>query len=222
MRPADDGGERRIHARDGDHAVGLLQVGQCGRQAMEAGDAGVLVHGDPRAQQLGADPRLVHRRAVGGARRDDHDVSAHLRQRPRDPGAARSLVLLPAVADLSDGRAHLRVGPGHQDAPGPSVEQRPDDLLDLRVRLALGQHGLGRALAQLAVGIDAREAEVAERELGELLERGRDIEPPRRDCFEQLLDVAGEARSLERRHAPSEPQSSSRARPSTSSPIGRY
>ena len=92
---------------------------------MEPGHAGVLVHGDPRAQELGANARLVHRRAVGGARRHDHDVPAHPRQLARDPGAARSLVLLPAVADPPDGRAHLRIGAGHQDAPGAAVEQRP-------------------------------------------------------------------------------------------------
>ena len=46
--------------------------------------------------------------------------------------------------------------------PAPAVEQRGGDGLDLLRRLALGEDGLRRALAQLAVRVDAGEAEVAE------------------------------------------------------------
>ena len=141
------------------------QVGQRGREAVEPGDAGVLVHRHLRAEQLGADARLVHRRAVRGARRDDHDVPARAaaaRARSRRSARARA----PAsrrrrAATAARTSASARVT---RMLPAPPSSSARDDLRDLLGRLALGEHRLGRALAQLAVRVDAREAEVADME----------------------------------------------------------
>ena len=64
--------------------------------------------------------------------------------------------------DREQRRARGLVGARDHHAAGAGVEQRGRDRRDLVRRLALGHDPLGRALARLAVGVDAREAEIAE------------------------------------------------------------
>ena len=84
-----------------------------------------------------------------------------------------------------------------EDAPRAALEQRAHDLLDLGDGLALGEHRLRRALAQLAMRVDACEAEVAVGQRCELLERDGDVDPAGADVLEQLLDVAAQARAAD-------------------------
>ena len=59
-----------------------------GRQAVQAGHAGVRMDDDLRAEELGAHARLGHHRPVRGAAGDDGDQAARRRHRAGDPGAA--------------------------------------------------------------------------------------------------------------------------------------
>ena len=89
---ADDGGERGVLAGDDHDAVRPLEVAQRRRQAVQAGHAGVRVHDDLRAEQLGAHARLGDHRAVRGAAGDDGHQPAdrrHRHGRPRPAAPAR-------------------------------------------------------------------------------------------------------------------------------------
>ena len=65
--------------------------------------------------------------------------------------------------------------------------------LDLVGRLALGEDRLGRALAQLAVRVDAREAEVAEGQRAEPLQRGAGAVSPAGHRLEDAERTVGHA-----------------------------
>ena len=117
---------------------------------------------DVRPAQLGADARLVRRGRIRGAGRDDRDRPGRSERGDRDPRAARALVLERAGIDPSHRRAGGLVGARHEHRAGAAVAQRAHDRLDLGGRLALREHGLGRALPGVALQVDLREAEVGE------------------------------------------------------------
>ena len=85
------------------------------------------------------------------------DVPAETITSARPHGSSRAiqhssaLVLLPAVAHASHGRPHLGIGAGHEHAAGSSVDHACT--ICATSGLPLGQHGLGRTLAQLAVEV---------------------------------------------------------------------
>jgi hypothetical protein len=160
---------------------------------VKAGDADVLVDDHFRAQQLGADSRLVHHRTVRRAGRDDRDHAAGLRQRTRHPHEPRLLVLLRVGRRLAHRAPRVGVGAGDEDAPGASVEHRAGDLSDLERGLPLGQHRLGRALAELPMDVGAGKAEVAKRQLREPLERRRRRDLAAPDALEQHLEILSQA-----------------------------
>ena len=76
--------------------------------------------------------------------------------------------------------------------PAPRVEQRRDDRRHLLGRLALRQHRLGSALADLAVRVHAGEAEVAVRQLGEAVESVLRRDAPAPDLLQELGEVGAE------------------------------
>ena len=148
-----------------------LEIGQRGREPVDAGDAHVLVHDDGRPEELGADPRLVHDRPVGGAGRHDGDEPARLGDGPRDPDAARAGRPPPRRARRARTAARAassaRVDEHAAGPPSSSAARSPRPA----PASSLGEHGLGSALPELAVDVDPREAEIAVRKLGEPLER---------------------------------------------------
>ena len=105
------------------------------------------------------------------ARHDRHAARATAGTRPRDPREPRPRVLLGVRRHPPQGLPSGRVGPRHQHAARAALQQRPRDRLDLLGRLALREDRLRRALAQLAVRVHAREAELAERQLAHPCQR---------------------------------------------------
>ena len=89
-----------------------------------------------------------------------------------DPGQPRALVLLGVVRRTAHRGTRLGVRAGDEHAARAAVEQGAHDRLDLGGLLALRQHRLGRALAQLAVGVHAREAKIVVGQAAQLLEGG--------------------------------------------------
>ena len=88
---------------------------------------------------------------------------------PRASGTSRATQASRARASSSASgatraqrRPRVVVGARHQHAARAALEQGARDRLDLVRRLALGEDRLRRALALLAVGVHAREAEIAE------------------------------------------------------------
>ncbi len=133
----------------------------------------------PKALEHGG--ALVGHRQVGGARRRDHDpLRPRRRGTPHDGGA----VVL-AVRVGGEGGGGLLVGrAGEQHGRRAAVEQLADDGGGVLRRLARSVHRLGQPLAEGAVVVDAREAEVGEREAAQLRPprrpgAGRPTAPPR-------------------------------------------
>ena len=90
--------------------------------------------------------------------------------RPRGSGRSRATHASRArssscasAATLAQRRAGGLVGAGDEHAARPALEQRARDRGDLVGRLALGEDRLGRALARLAVRVDAGEPQINER-----------------------------------------------------------
>ena len=164
--PADHRGERRVPARDDDDAVRAPQVLERRREPVDPRHAGVAVHDDLGAEQLRPHLRLAHDRAVRRPAGHDRHEPAHLGHVARHPGEPRPLVLRARPARP---RAAPPARPRRRGSPSrcrrrssSSAEAIARDLLR---RLALGHDPLGRALARLAVGVHAREAEIEERML---------------------------------------------------------
>ena len=146
--------------------------GITGREAVQPGDADVLVHRHVGAEQLRSDPGLVHHRPVGRAGRHDQHPTAPLERVALHPDRAGELVLERVGQRVADGRAHLRIGPRDQDARGAGLGERPRDRGGLLGRLAGPEDHLRRALAELTMGVDSGEAQVAVRQLGDPIGRG--------------------------------------------------
>jgi hypothetical protein len=147
------------------------------------------VRHDIRPEQLRADPRLGDHRAVrcpGGHDRNEPARRRHAAGNPRQP---RPRVLLRVRRHPREGGARGVVGARDEHAPGAAIEQGARDCLDLLGRLALSEDGLRRSLSQLAVDVDAREPQVAERQLREPVGgvAGRDLAAA--DALEQGEDV---------------------------------
>ena len=103
-------------AGDDDDAVRPFEVAERGGEAMDAGDADVLVHVTYVPEQLGADLCFSHDRPVRGAAGDDHDEARVSGQRPRRP--TRAGRVRPAVRPARPaqrGRA-ASVGTRHEHA----------------------------------------------------------------------------------------------------------
>ena len=98
-------------------------------------------------------------------------------------------MLLGGGIDPAHGGPRVVVGPRHEHAARAPVDERADDGLDLVRRLALAQHRLRRVLAQLAMRVDAREAEVAIGQRGELLQGGAGVDLPLRDGVQEGQDL---------------------------------
>ena len=158
---------------------------------MQAGDADVLVDDDARAEQLRADPRLVQ---TGPS-----DVPAEtMATSPRGSGTPRATQMHRASAsssassDLANGGARCLVGASGEDAARSAFEQRGDDPRDLLGRLALGEHGLGRTLAKLAMDVDAGEAEVSDTAAPRVARARRRGYLPAAHGLEQLAEIVAE------------------------------
>ena len=134
----------------------------------------------------------------------DHEPALP-RRRARDPGAASALVLARVrchARTAARASSSARVTRTLAGACSSSAARSPRS-----PRASCPPRAPPRARPGAARGeVDAREAEVVVGDPSQPLEpRGRDVEPTRRDGLEQLLDVAGEPRSLERGHVPVEP-----------------
>ena len=181
-----------VHAGHDDHAVRALEIGERGREAMDTGDADVLVDDHGRAEQLRADARLPHDGPVGRAGGNYNHQTPGLGHSARDPDAAGERVLLRLRRDLAHRGTHVAVRPRHEHAPGAALDERLHDARDLLGSLSLREDRLRRALAQLAVEVDAREAEVAERERAQPLERLVRCRRSRPDLVEERAQIIAE------------------------------
>ncbi len=192
--PADEARERAVHTGHDDHAVRPLEVGQHAGEAVDACDTDVLVHDDLRPEQLRPDAGLPHHGPVGRPGRDHEHQPAALGEPARDPDAPRQRVLLGPRRDLAHRRAYLLVRPGDEHAARSALDERLHDACHLLRSLPLREHGLRGALSQLAVEVDAGEAEVAEREGAEALERVLGRGAPRADVVEERAQIVAKAR----------------------------
>ena len=145
--PADDRRERRVLAGDDDHAVRRAQVLQRRREPVQPRHARVLVDDRPRSRAARAHLRLARRRrrptcrrrrsspAPGPPARRARPTPAAPARPPRRPSTAASA----AARAASSARVTITL-------PGPPLDEPGDDRGDLVRRLALGEHGLRRAL----------------------------------------------------------------------------
>ena len=118
-----------------------------------------------------------------------HARIARLGHAPRDPDAAREDVLLRLRRDLEHGAARGLVRARREHAAGPALEQRGEDAGDLLRRLALREDRLRSALSQLAMNIDAGEAEVEIGQAGELLDGLLGARRPSAHALEELAEI---------------------------------
>ena len=115
-------------------------------------------------------------------RHDEHASRAGDRRRPVQQRAA----VVPGRAVLGEHRLHLVVGgPREQHGSGAVGEQLADDAHALLGRLARPVDGLGHALAQLAVVIDERAADVGERQPAQAADDVVGAAPAGRQVVEQ-------------------------------------
>ncbi len=162
---AHDTRQGTFHPGDGDDDVGSGEFVDVGEQAMKAGDAGVVDAGGTPAVRLENRCTLFSHGEVGCAGRDDHDgvgartLARPLARPPHDGGSSH----YPVRRDRQRG-LHV-VGAGSREHNGAVVsgEELGHDRGHLLGRLARRVHGLWESLAQRAVMIDAREAEIGER-----------------------------------------------------------
>ena len=161
--PADHRRERRVLAGHDDHAVRAL----AGPPA-PAPAGGAPPRRRPRARRPACP---AARRARAPRSPPARPTSRPTRSSPaRAPPArrARPTRAAPARPPRRPARRARSAARASSSArvtstlPAPLLEQRAGDRLDLLRRLALGEDRLRRALAQLAVGVHAREAEIAE------------------------------------------------------------
>ena len=162
---ADHGGEGGVLAGGDDDAVGAAEVLEGRGEAVEAGDADVLVDVDGRAEELGPDPGLVDGRAVGGPARDDRHAPATAAGSSGRPRRTRA-----RACSCASGAARRTAARAAASARVTSTLAAPPSSIEATIAsislggLALGEDRLRRALAELAVEVDAGEAEVVERQ----------------------------------------------------------
>src|SRR5438067_6843950 len=161
---------------------------------MQSGHADVLVHNDLRAEQLRPNSRLVEHRAVGGAGREHGDDTTWLRHCASDPDEPRELVLPSVVVEGEHRAPRVQIRAGDEHAAGAALEQRPCDRGHLLRCLPLCEDRFGRALPELTVHVDPGEAEIAEGQLRELLERALRLDLAASYALEELFQVLAQAR----------------------------
>ncbi len=89
--------------------------------------------------------------------------------------------------------ARSRIRTGDEHAAGAGLEHRPRDLHYLIWGLSLTQDRLGRTLTKLPMHVGPGEAHVAERQLGEALNRYRRVDVTPSHAFEQALQIIPQA-----------------------------
>jgi 2-furoyl-CoA dehydrogenase large subunit len=161
---------------------------------VQPGHAHVLVDDDFGPEQLCPDARLVQHRTVRRSAGDDHDGAAHLGYGACNPGETRKLVFLRRVVQREHGAACSRIRARHEDAAGTALEQRLGYRRHLLGRLSLCEHRLRRSLAELAMDVGTREAEVAERQLRDPFECAPRLDVAAPHALEQRLQVLAQAR----------------------------
>ena len=172
---------------------------------MEPRDADVLVHRDTGAEQIRADPRLVHHGAVRRAGGHDQHVAALVDRLAFGPDRAGAFVLEGLGEHLPHGRAHRPVGARHEHARRAGLRERKRDPCSLLRCLARPEDHLGRALPELAMGVDAREPEIAVGQLNQPVGRVLRVDAVICDGREQLFQLAPRghvAESTRRPHRP--------------------
>ena len=145
-----------------------------------------------RAARRESGPRARRARRTSPRRRSQRGLG--LGHAACDPDAARERVLLGVRHDLAHRRARRVVGARGEHASCPAFEERDEDLRHLLGRLPFGENGFGSALAKLSVDVDAREAEIAIRKRGELLECVLGCSSSRLDGLEQCAQTRRAAR----------------------------
>jgi len=158
-------------------------------EAVDARDANVVEVFDAVAHQAGRKEGFFGNRNVAGAGRDDEDGSL-----PGDFGAAfdgddaGELMELRCFGKLADGREDSFVGTRDQNVVARALfsEQRTDDGHYLRWRLSLAEDDFGKALAESAVMVHFREAQVFERKMLQTLDGARGREFPGMHGFQNF------------------------------------
>ena len=136
------------------------------------------------AQRLGDHRRFLRHRTVGGARAHHDDEPQTVPRDGLDHGHPRVLVEPAREAAIRDGLQDLGLGARGEDIvvrPG----QRGEDRHHLRRGLALAEHGFGRAVAERAVKIHPREAQILHRQVPQPRQRAARGERAARDLLEQ-------------------------------------
>ena len=142
-------------------------------EAVDAGDANVVEVFNAVPHQARGEKGLFCNGDVAGAGGDDKDGSLPGDFRAAfDGDDAGELMELRCFGKLLDGREHFRAGTRDQNVVARALfsEQRTDDGHYLRWRLSLAEDDFGKALAESAVMVHFREAQVFERKMLQTLD----------------------------------------------------
>ncbi len=136
------------------------------------------------AQRLGDHGRFLRHRPVGGARAHHDDEPQPVLHDGLDHGDPRLLVEPVGEAAVRDGLQHVGLGAGGEDIV-VGLGQRGEDGDDLGGGLALAEHGLRRAMAEGAMEVHPREAEILHRQVAQPGEGALGRERAPRNLFEE-------------------------------------
>jgi hypothetical protein len=148
-----------VHAGDRDDRVGLVEPVEVRHQAVQAGHPAVEQPFNDVAHHLRGHRRLLGHREIGGARAHHYDEPYPVPRGGLHHDQARGLVHATRQPARDQGRGHRRLRAGGQHVV-VVLGQALHDGHHLLRGLARAVDGLGHAVAQRAVQVDAGEAQV--------------------------------------------------------------
>ena len=198
--------QRPLHPCDDHDRPGGFETAALLEKPVQTGDTNVEDPADGDTHQLGRQGRFLRNRDVGGSRRNHDDLLAGfpatsspstLPGRSFFPGTGRSqddhprsVVPLGGGVGPSDRLVLLAARPCHDGGLAGLCDPR-DDPGALLGGLPLAVDDLGKPATDVPVQVDARVAEILERQGPETRHRLRNAEPAGGDRAEQLLEFLG-------------------------------